>query len=150
MILLMKNHVNEFVPGCDYTVVSVDAALVEMIAKRAASCLAMRSADGSLAELRYWDASPQCVGLPDPETAEPIEDALEEGDGWAVLDDGALGEVELAHADCTLMVIVASDAPAIAWSYRVGSEPIRTIDVPLCELGRRLESPASNPLRVMP
>jgi hypothetical protein len=89
MILLMRNHVSEFVPGCDYTAVRSDAELVVAIARRAGQCLRMRVSDGSLAEARYWDASPECVGSPDPETAEPIEEALERGDGWAVLDDNA-------------------------------------------------------------
>jgi hypothetical protein len=146
MILLMRNHVGEFVPGCDWTVVRLDAELVVAIARRAGQCLRMRVSDGSLAEARYWDASPECVGSPDPETAEPIEEALERGDGWAVLDDNAMGAFEVAKADCTQMAITPGDSPAVAWSYRVGSEPVRTFDVPLDELGRRLGSPLGNAL----
>ena len=151
MILVMRNQVlNEFIPGHDYTVVRLDAALVETIAARIASSKKMRLTDGFMAEIRYWDASPQCVGSPDPETVESIEDELDQGDGWAILDDDALGSFEPAKADCTLMAIIASNEPAIAWAYRVGSEPIRTVDVPLDQLAARLGSPLGNPLRELP
>ena len=140
MILLMRNTVNEFVPGCDYTVVRIDPALIESIAARKKQLIAMKMADASLAEVRFWDASPECIGSLDPE-APDIEDALERGDGWAVVEDDALGSFDAASADSTQMVIVASDSPIVAWAYRVGSEPIRTIDVPLADLKRRLSSP---------
>jgi hypothetical protein len=146
MILLMRNYTNEFVPGCEHTAVRLDAAPVDTIARRAKAAIRAREDDGSLAEVRYWDASPWCIGSPDPETAEAIEEALG-SDGWAVLDDGALGSFEDADVDCTQMAISAGDAPSIAWSYRVGSEPIRTVDVPLKDLAARLGSPVGNPLR---
>jgi len=150
MILLMRNHVNEFVPGCDYTAVKVDATLIEAITRRMETCRAILVADGSLAELRFWDASPQCTGSLDPETESVIEDELDRCGGWAVLDDSALGSFKGAHADCTHMVIVACDSPAVAWSYRIGSEPIRTVDVPLADLVARLGSPLGDPLRDLP
>ncbi len=146
----MRNLANEFVPGCDYTVVRLDIALVALVAKRAAACRDVRSADGSLAELLYWDASPECVGSPDPEKAESIEDALERGGGWTLLDDAGLGSFEPAKVDCTRMAVSAGDEPSVAWSCRVGSEPVRTIDVPLRGLGLRLGSPLGGPLRKKP
>jgi hypothetical protein len=150
MILLMKNQVNEFVPGCDWTAVQVDRPLVEAIAARACLCRQWRKADGSLAELRFWDANPQCIESPDPETAEASEDALNGGDGWAVLDDNALGTFEAAHADCTQMTISLGEESSVSWACRVGSEPIRTVDVPLAELGRKLGSPLGDPLKDIP
>ena len=151
MILVMRNQVlNEFIPGHDYTVVNLDTALVKAIAARIAAGKTMHLTDGFMAEVRYWDASPECVGSLDPETVESIEEALDAGDGWAILDDDALGSFEEAKSDCTLMAIVASNEPAIAWAYRVGSEPIRTVDVPLAGLADRLGSPLGNPLRELP
>ena len=150
MILLMRNTVNEFVPGCDYTAVKLDDALIDLVRRRAIACAAVRLADDSLAELRYWDASPQCIESLDPQVEESVEDALVQGDGWAILDDNALGSFEEAKADCAHMVIVVSGSPALAWSYRVGSEPVRTGDVPLSDLAVRLGSPLGNPLLDLP
>ncbi len=150
MILLMRNHVDEFVPGCDYTAVNMDSALVETITQRAASCRLMRVRDSSLAELRYWDASPRCIGSLVPAMEATIEEALERGGGWAVMGDGAISSFSEARADCTHMVIVACDSPILAWSYRIGSEPIRTVDVPLADLVARLGSPLGDPLRELP
>ena len=147
MILLMRNRLNEFVPGHDYTMVKLDAALIETIARRVTTSGTMRAADSSLAELRYWDASPQCVGALNPDTAESMEEALDRGNGWAILDDDALGSFEEAKADCTLMAITACESPSIAWAYRVGSEFVRTVDVPLGTLSRRLGKPLGNPLK---
>jgi hypothetical protein len=150
MILIMRNTVSEFVPGHDWTAVRLDAAVIDAIRRRAIACAAVRLADGSLAELRYWDASPQCIGSPDPETAESVEEALDKGDGWAVLDDDALGSFEEAKADCTQMTISAGDSPSVSWAYRVGSEPARTFDVPLDALAARLGSPLGDPLHDVP
>ena len=149
MILLMRNHVDEFVPGHDYTAVRLDATLAGLNARRAVACRASRLAEDSLAEARYWDASPICVGSPDPDMEGSIEQALHRGDGWAVLEDGALGAYEPARADCTQMVISVGESPSVAWSYRVGSEPVRTADVPLRDLFRRLGSPHGDPLKVV-
>ena len=63
-----------------------------------------------------------------------------------MLDDGALGSFEAARADCAQMIVSAGVAPAVSWSYRVGSEPVRTIDVPLAGLAARLGSPLGDPL----
>ena len=150
MILVMKNMVNEFVPGCDYTAVKVDAAIVDLLRRRAIACAAVRMADGSLAELRYWDAGPQCIGALDPDVQESVEEDLNQVDGWAILDDDALGSFDAAHADCTQMVISAGASTSVSWSYRVGSEPVRTADVPLDGLRRRLGSPLGDPLATLP
>lgn len=151
MILLMRNHANEFVPGCDLTLVRMDAALVGIIADRARQCARAEREDRALAELRFWDPSPTCILLwVGGDVAEAVEQALEEGDGWAVLDDGALGPFEAAHADCTQMAISASSAPAISWSYRVGSEPIRTYAIPLDGLATKLGSPLGDLLCDLP
>ena len=151
MILIMRNQVlNEFVPAHDYTVVKLDAALGETIAQRALASRAMRLTDGFLAEIRYWDASPQCIASPDPETFEAIEGELDRGNGWALLDDDSLGSFEEAKTDYTLMAIVAAESPSVAWTYRIGSEPIRTVDVPLADLAARLGLPLGNPLRDPP
>src|ERR1035437_2850632 len=115
MILVTRNHASEFASGCDYTVVRLDAALVEAIAARARQCRRMREQDGSLAEIRHWDASPQCIGSLDHETAASIDEALDEGDGWAVMGDDALGAFEAAHADCTQMAIMDYDSTSIEW-----------------------------------
>jgi len=149
-LILQNSCVNEFLPGCDFTVVNMDFALVAVIAKRVAVCQAMLDADRSLAELRYWDASPQCIGSLVPSMESAIEHDLDQGGGWAVLDEDSLGSFKEAHADCTHMVIVACDSPAVAWSYRIGSEPIRTVDVPLADLVARLGSPLGDPLRDLP
>ena len=150
MTLLMRNHVGEFVPGCDWTAVKVDRSLAELIAARACLCRQWRKADASLAELRFWDASPRCIGTPDPDAEEAIGDALTQGDGWAVLGDDSLGSHELASADCTLMVVSVGEEPGVSWAYRVGSEPVRTVAVPLAELGRQLGSPLGDPLKDIP
>ena len=151
MILLMRNTVNEFVPGCDLTLVRVDAALVGIVAQRARQCARARQEDRSLAELRFWDQSPQCILMwLEAGAADAAGKALQTGDGWAVLGDDALGSFEAANVDCTQMAILASDSPALGCSYRVGSEPIRAFDVPLAELGRRLGSPLGDPLRAIP
>lgn len=150
MILLMRNQVGEFVPGHDYTAVNLDAALVKAIAARIASSKKMRLTDGFVAEIRYWDASPRCIASPDPETVEAIEEAPDQDDGWVLLDDGALGSFEEAKTDCTLMAIVAAESPSVAWVYRVGSEPVRTVDVPLAELAARLGAPLGDPIRNRP
>jgi hypothetical protein len=148
MILLMRNHLNEFVPGCDCTAVRLDEATIDAIRRRAIAAAAVRLADGSAAEVRYWDASATCVGSPDPATEESVEGALGRGDGWAVIEDGALGAYGPAKADCTMMVIAAGDPPSVAWAYRVGSEAIRTVDVPLDALRRRL-GPLGDPLKAV-
>jgi hypothetical protein len=96
MMLLMRNQVNEFAPGCDHTVVRLDDALVDLVRRRAIACAAVRYADDSLAELRYWDASPECIGSLYPEAAASLEGMLGRGDGWAALDDDALGQFEAA------------------------------------------------------
>ena len=119
-------------------------------ARRAIACAAVRLADDSLAELRYWDASPECVASPDPETAESVEAALDMGGGWAILEDSSLGTFEPAKIDCTQMVILSGDSPSVSWSYRVGSEPVRTVDVPLVGLATKLGSPLGNPLLDLP
>lgn len=150
MILITRNHLNEFVPACDYTMVKLDAAVIDLVRRRAIACAAVRLADGSLAEVRYWDASPQCVGSLDPDIQESVEEALEQGDGWAVLDEDALGAFDAAHADCTQMTISAGDSPSVSWTYRVGSEPVRTFHVPLAGLADRLGSPLGNPLAGLP
>ena len=72
---------------------------------------------------------------------------MDRGDGWAVLDDGAQGAFEPAKADCSQMVITANDDPSVCWSFRVGSETIRTAYVPLRELSCRPESPLGAPLK---
>jgi hypothetical protein len=150
MILLMRNHVGEFVPGCDYTVVRLEPALIRGITRRVAAFLARDPVVGAVAEIRYWDINAECMSAPDPEKAEAIEDALDRGDGWAILNEAAVGPFDADAADCTQMVIVTSNAPAVAWSYRVGSEPVRTVDVPLAGLAARLGSPLGNPLRGLP
>ena len=150
MILLMRNHLNEFAPGHDWTAARLDAAAIDAVRRRAIAGQAVRLADGSIAELRYWDAAVQCVGSPDPETEESIEEALDHGDGWAVIDDGALGAFEPAKSDCTQMVIIVADAPALAWSYRVGSEPVRTVDVSLKELAKRIGPPLGDSMKDLP
>ena len=150
MILVMRNEVDEFVPGHDWTVVRLDAALVGRIAARARACRAMREADLSLAEARYGDDAAECVASPDPDTEDSIERALERGDGWAVLEDDALGGYEEADADCAHMVVTAGDSPAVSWAYRVGSEPVRTAGVPLAGLAARLGSPLGDPLDMVP
>ena len=55
MILLMRNTLNEFCPGCDYSSVRLDATLANVIARRAVACRAANLTDDSLAESRYWD-----------------------------------------------------------------------------------------------
>lgn len=150
MTLLLKNHLNEFVPGHDYTVVGLDAALVTSIARRARQCLAGQSADGSLAECRYWDASSRCIAAPDPETEEIIADAIETGDGWSIVEDNVLGLPQYGDADCVRMVISLAGGLSVGWSFRIGSEPVRTADVPLVELGRQLGSPLGDPLGELP
>jgi len=149
MILVMRNHMNEFVPGHDWTAVRLDAALIETVKGRAIACAAVRLADDSIAEIRYWDASARCVASPDPKTAEAVERALDKGDGWAVMEDGALGSFDAGETDCSQMAISAGDPPSVAWSYRVGSEPVRTVDVPLHALSRRLGH-SGRPLRDIP
>jgi hypothetical protein len=149
MVLLMKNIVSEFVPGCDHTVVRLDEALAVLIARRVIASQAVRLADESVAELRYWDASPICVGSPDPKTEESIEEVLDSGDGWAVLEDDALGSFVPGETDCSRMVVSAGDPPSVAWSYRAGSEPVRTCDVPLDALSRRLGKPLGNALNAV-
>ena len=44
---------------------------------------------------------------------------------------------------------IAADGKGIefGWDYRVGSEPVRTVDVPLADLAARLGSPLGDPLR---
>jgi hypothetical protein len=86
----------------------------------------------------------------DANIQESIADELDRGDGWAILDDGDLGSSREAHADCTRMIIVAGESFSVAWSYRVGSEPIRTVDVPLADLAARLGSPLGNALMMIP
>ena len=66
MILVMRNEVDEFVPGHDWTVVRLDAALVGRIAARARACRAMREADPSLAEARYVVAVGSAPPAPTP------------------------------------------------------------------------------------
>ena len=146
MILIMRNHVGEFVPGCDHTVIPITHDWVVEVGRRARQCLRMQKSDILLAELRYWDASLECVKSLAPEMEEAIEEALDSSDGWAVLDERVLGPFDAAHADCTQMVILARDSLAIAWSYRVGSEPIRSFDVTLKDLAVRLGSPIGDPL----
>lgn len=146
MILIMRNHVGEFVPGRDQTVVRLNAALIEAVAARVMMGRRLRELDTSLAELRYWDASPQCIESLDRDVEEAIEAALESSDGWTVLNDAALGSFEVTRADCTQMVVSAGDSPTLAWAYRVGSEPIRTFEVPLKDLAVRLGSPIGDPL----
>jgi hypothetical protein len=150
MILLMRNHVDEFFPGCDYTAVKLDAALLGTIRTRAMASSAVRWTDESLSELHYWDASPQCIGSLDADIQESIDAELDRGDGWTVLSDNALGSFKEAHTDCTRMIIVAGESFSVAWSYRVGSEPILTVAVPLADLASRLGSPTGNALVMIP
>jgi hypothetical protein len=150
MMLVVRNHVGEFVPGCEHTVVRIDADVVNVIARRAAACRAMCAVDPSSAEVRFWDDRPVCVESPDPEREEHVEHALDRDDGWSVLEDELVGTFGAARIDVTQMVIGAGNPPTVAWAYRVGSEPVRTFDVPLPELGCRLGSPLGNPLLVRP
>ena len=149
MILLMRNTTSEFVPGHDWTAVRMDAAIIDLIRRRATACLAVRWADESIAELRYWDVGAVCVASPDPDAAEAVEAALGRGGGWAAMEDGALGSFDEAKADCLQMVISSGAPPSVGWAYRVGSEPIRTCDVPLGELRRRLGRPLGDSLALI-
>lgn len=149
MILVMRNLSNEFLPGHDWTAVRLDGETIGLAKRRAMAAAALRRADGSAAELRYWDASAWCVASPDPLTAEDVERALDDGDGWAVMGDGALGSFERGETDCCQMIVSAGDPPSVAWAYRVGSEPIRTVEVPLDAVSRRL-GPLGRPLRDIP
>ncbi len=146
MTLLLKNHLNEFVSGHDWTTVKLDAALVAEIARRAQRGMDLLAQDRSVSETRYWDASPQCIGSADPETEEDISNAIEEGDGWSIVEDNALGSPAYGDADCTRMVISTEGGPSVGWTYRVGSELIRTVDVPLGDLAAKLGSPLGDPL----
>ena len=94
--------------------------------------------------------SPKCIGPSDPDVEEAIEEALTQGDGWAVIDDDSLGPHEVASADCTQMVLSVGGTPAVSWTYRIGSEPARTVAVPLAELGRQVGSPLGDPLKDIP
>ena len=145
MILLMRNRAGEFVPGYDYTAVRVGKRLIEAIARRAAKCQKMLDDDCSLADASYWDSSPKCMRPQGADAAEGIELALDEGDGWAVLDDAVLDGLEAVACDCTLMTISLCGI-AVLWDYRVGSEPVQTVDVGLKELAGRLGHPLGDPL----
>lgn len=147
--LLMRNHVSEFVPGCDYTAVKIDHRLVDTVARRAARCRAMLDDDGSLADISYWDSSPMCMQPTGGDAGEEIERALDEGDGWAILDDAALHDWEVTPCECTLMTISLCGI-AVLWEYRVGSEPVQTVNVGLKELAGRLGHPLGDPLAGIP
>lgn len=146
MILLMRNHVGEFVPGCDYTAVRIDKCLVEAVARRAARCRAMLDDDPSLADAGYWDSRPRCMQPSGTDVIEDIEDALDEGDGWAVMDDAVLDGLEAVACDCMLMTISLGGGTSVLWDYRVGSEPVQTVDVGIKELAGRLGHPLGDPL----
>ena len=150
MILLMRNHVDEFVPGCGYTAVRIDRRLVETVARRAAACRAMLDGDPSLADASYWDTGPRCMQPRGADAADGIERTLDHGDGWAVVDDAVVDGLEAVACDCTLMTLCLGSGTTVLWDYRVGSEPVQTVDVPLDELGRRLGSPLGDPLTGTP
>ena len=88
--------------------------------------------------------------MDDLDAAEWIHEAIGKGDGWAILDDTILAALDANAAtacDCARMVICLDGGPSVAWVYRIGSQPVHTIDIPLAELAQRLGAPLSNPLR---
>jgi len=149
MIMLMRNHVGDFEPGCDYTAVKLDAPLVEAIARRAMACRSMLADDPSLADASYWDPSPKGMRARD-DAAEAIERALDDGDGWALLDDSLMEGLEAVACDCTKMTISVGGGTAVLWDCRVGSAPVQTVDVGLNELAAKLGHPLGNPLAAIP
>ena len=85
MKLLLQNHCsNEFLPGCDATVVDIDDGLVALAMKRAEAFRQLAKADPSLSAVRYWDDHPACIndgpallaaaGDPDRTLCELLED----------------------------------------------------------------------------
>ena len=150
MILLMRNRGGVLDADCDYAAVTIDKELVEAIARRAMACRAMHDGDPSLAEASYWDPNPKGMRARGDDAADAIDRALDDGDGWALLDDSLMEGLEAVACDCTKMTISVGGGTAVLWACRVGSAPVQTVDVGLNELAARLGHPMGDPLAVIP
>lgn len=147
MILLMRNHCsNEFLPGCEITVVEIDAGLLASIRRRADAFLKLKAEDASLSAVRWHDGGSACAdateALTTAVTGDPdadLADWLEERGGWAVVPDLDLPPGSLANIDCPRMVVTANgDEAEVGWVYRVGSDEVVTAGASVHELEERV------------
>lgn len=149
MKLLLRNHCsNEFLPGCECTVVQVDQELLDLVARRAESFRQLRLEDTPLAGIRWWDGRPRCFSVDEAMAARitgdreaQIEDWLEERGGWALLPDLDVPDEILADTDCARMVACAGRLGVeVGWTCRVGSDEVWTDGVDVRDvLGRIAE-----------
>jgi hypothetical protein len=149
MKLLLRNHSSdEFLPGCEYTLVDLDPELMALIARRAETCRRIHQEDGSLTAIRYWDARPVCINstaeieqvvVGDEETS--LEDLMDEQGGWTVLADLNPPDGDIVETDCQRMVLlVEGDEVEFGWVFLVGDVEVRTDAVKLSALLETMES----------
>ena len=153
-LILQNTSANEFLAGCEYTVVDIDGDLIGTIAARGGAFRKFLAADPSLWQLRFWDWRPGCInhfaGLDDlPDAAgTPFDGWIEEQGGWAVVGSLPVPDEAVVSTDCQTMTISA-DGPVteVGWVYHLKDSPeiVRTAAVPFPELERRIATAAARP-----
>ena len=144
-LLIQNTCANEFLPGCEYTVVDVDAALMATVAARTRAFMRALADDRSLWQARWWDSRPVCFsafdGLDGLARGCPFDQWIEDGGGWVLVGDLAVPDREIVATDCQAMTLTAAVAIVeVGWVYQVKETPevIRTAGVDLRLLGGML------------
>ena len=139
---------NEFLPGCDYTVVDIDGALMDLIAARGETFRNLKARDSSLWQLRFWDWRPCCFNSFDtldamvPTAADSdFVGWIEKSGGWVVVGDVMIPENVIICTDCQTMTIMAEGGDVeVRWVFNLkdSAEVIRTVGVNLINWRRGL------------
>lgn len=148
-MILRNSCPNEFTPGCEWTVVDIDAGLIRVIEQRGRAFREVQAKDDSLWQARYWDSRPVCFNSSEaldalvPEVSGMDFDGWnEDSGGWVVLGDLVIPDGQIVSTDLRTMTIgTEGDDIEVGWVFNLKdcAEVIRTAVVNLSELTRRLD-----------
>ncbi len=150
MKLILQNHCdNEFLPGCEWTVVDLDPDLMGVIETRGKAFRQMKAKDDSLWQTRFWDWRPTCINAFEALDAVVPKDAsmsfnewIEDADGWVLVDALVIPDKEIVSTDLRTMTIgVDGKDIEVGWvcNLKDGPDIIRTAVVNFSQLRERID-----------
>lgn len=147
-LIIQNSFTNEFLPGCEFTVVDIDKGLTGVITARGKAFRRLMVGDSSLWQARYWDWRPVCINsfesldaVVPAEGGSFFEEWIERNDGWVVVEDLAIPEAAVVRTDCQTMTIgVNGKEIEIGWVFNLKDSPdvIRTAAVNFSKLKARI------------